>query len=122
MASALAARWGAGIALARKPGKLPAAAHREEYELEYGRASLESHRDLLQPGARVLIADDVIATAGTAMAALALLRALRCAPIGFAFVVEIAYLAGRAKLGDSIPVHSVIVYDKDGVERVNEAV
>jgi adenine phosphoribosyltransferase len=120
VASALASRWGVGIALARKPGKLPAAAHREEYELEYGRASLESHRDLLTPGTRVLIADDVIATAGTALAALALVRALRCAPVGFAFVVEIAYLGGRAKLGEGLPVHSVVVFDRDDAVTVNE--
>jgi adenine phosphoribosyltransferase len=120
VASALASRWGAGIALARKPGKLPAAAHREEYELEYGRASLESHRDLLPPGTRVLIADDVIATAGTALAALALVRALRCEPVGFAFVVEIAYLGGRAKLGDALPIHSVVVFENDGAASVNE--
>lgn len=120
VASALAARWGAGIVLARKPGKLPAATHREEYELEYGHASLESHRDLLRPGARILIADDVIATGGTAMAALGLLRALYCRPVGFAFVVEIAFLGGRAKLGGSIPVESVIVYDADGAATVNE--
>lgn len=120
VASALAARWKAGIALARKPGKLPAAAHREEYELEYGRASLESHRDLLRPGTRVLIADDVIATGGTAVAALALLRALQCEPIGFAFVVEIAALGGRAKLNTTLPVRSVIRYEKDGVAAVSE--
>ncbi|MGH7681527.1 MAG: adenine phosphoribosyltransferase [Candidatus Eiseniibacteriota bacterium] len=120
VASALAARWNAGIALARKPGKLPAAAHREEYELEYGRASLESHRDLLRVGARVLIADDVIATGGTALAALNLLRALRCDPVGFAFVVEIAALDGRAKIGTGVPVHSVIRYERDGEAIVSE--
>lgn len=120
VASALAARWKAGIALARKPGKLPAAAHREEYELEYGRASLESHRDLLRPGTRVLIADDVVATGGTALAALALLRALQCEPVGFAFVVEIAALEGRVKLNTTLPVHSVIRYEKDGAATVSE--
>lgn len=114
VAAALAARWGAGIVLARKPGKLPAAAHREEYELEYGRASLESHRDLLRPHTRVLIADDVIATGGTAVAALAMVRALDCDPIGFAFIVEIAFLGGRARLGNDSLVHSVIVYGADG--------
>jgi adenine phosphoribosyltransferase len=120
VAAALAARWGVGIVLARKPGKLPASAHREDYELEYGRASLESHRDLLRPGTRVLIADDVIATGGTALAALAMVRALGCVPVGFAFVVEIAFLGGRAKLGSAVPVHSVIVYDKDGKTTVRE--
>ncbi len=114
VASALASRWNAGIVLARKPGKLPGAAHREDYELEYGRASLESHRDLIRPETRVLIADDVVATAGTAAAALALVRALGCKAIGFAFIVEIAFLGGREKLGGAIPIHSVIRYDGEG--------
>ena len=120
VASALAARWNAGILLARKPGKLPAAALREEYELEYGRASLESHVGLARPGTRVLIADDVIATGGTALAAHAMVRGLGCDLVGFAFVVEIAYLGGRAKLGNSAPAHSVIVYDRDDRVTVNE--
>jgi adenine phosphoribosyltransferase len=120
VASALAARWVSGIVLARKPGKLPAAAHREDYELEYGRASLESHRDLLRRGTRVLIADDVIATGGTALAALAMVRALDCVPVGFAFVAEIAFLGGRAKLGNAFPVHSVIIYEAEGKTTVRE--
>jgi adenine phosphoribosyltransferase len=120
VAASLAARWGSGIALARKPGKLPAASHREDYELEYGRASLESHRDLLPPGTRVLIADDVLATGGTARAALATVRALGCVPAGFAFVVEIAFLKGRAALGDSIPIHSVVAYDAHGNATIHE--
>lgn len=120
VAAALAARWGVGIVLARKPGKLPGSAHREDYELEYGRASLESHRDLLRRGTRVLIADDVIATGGTALAALSMVRALGCEAAGFAFIVEIAFLGGRAKLGDAVPVHSVIVYDGEGKTTVRE--
>ena len=120
VASALAARWGTGMALARKPGKLPAATLREDYDLEYGRASLESHRDLIHSGTRVLNADDVLATGGTALAALALVRALECVPAGFAFLVEIGYLGGREKLGSAIPVHSVIVYGRDGTATVSE--
>jgi adenine phosphoribosyltransferase len=120
VAAALAARWDAGVVLARKPGKLPASTYREDYELEYGRASLESHRDLLREGARILIADDVIATGGTAHAALSMVQALGCMPVGFAFIVEIAFLGGRAKLGDVVPVHSVIVYDGEGKTTVQE--
>lgn len=120
VAASLAARWSAGIVLARKPGKLPAAAHREDYELEYGKASLESHRDLLRPGTRVLIADDVMATGGTARAAMATVRALGCVPVGFAFVIEIGFLRGRATLGNSVPVHSVISYELDGSATVRE--
>jgi adenine phosphoribosyltransferase len=120
VAAGLAARWSAGIVLARKPGKLPGAAVREEYELEYGRASLESHVDLLRPGTRVLIADDVLATGGTALAALAMVRGLGLDPVGLAFLVEIAFLGGRAKLGGVPPVHSVIVYDREGRAKINE--
>ncbi|HSQ58964.1 MAG TPA: adenine phosphoribosyltransferase [Acidobacteriota bacterium] len=120
VAAALAARWNAGVLLARKPGKLPGDPLREEYELEYGRASLETHRDLLRPGARVLIADDVIATGGTAQAAHALARGLGCAPIGFAFLVELIYLGGRAKLEGSAPVHAVIAFDGEGRATIAE--
>jgi adenine phosphoribosyltransferase len=120
LAAALAARWECGIALARKPGKLPASAHREEYELEYGRASLESHRDLVPSGANILIADDVLATGGTAVAAAALVSALECKTAGFAFLVEIAYLEGRKKLPANARVHSVIIYDSNGHAMVSE--
>jgi len=120
VAASLAARWSAGIVLARKPGKLPATAHREDYVLEYGKASLESHTDLLRPGTRVVIADDVIATGGTARAAMATVRALGCVPVGFAFVIEIAFLKGRGALGESVPVHSVITYDLEGSATVRE--
>lgn len=119
-AAALAARWRIGMLLARKPGKLPAAAHRQEYELEYGRASLETHRDLVRSGTRVLIADDVLATGGTAEAALALTRAIGCVPVGFAFLVELLFLEGRAKLGGAAPVHAVIAYDATGGVIVHE--
>ena len=120
VASALASRWECGIALARKPGKLPASAHREEYELEYGRASLESHRDLVRPGTAVLIADDVLATGGTAAAAAALVEALGCTTAGFAFLVEIAYLGGRKKLPGGASVHRVITYDEGDRTTVSE--
>ena len=120
VASALAARWGAGLLLARKAGKLPSAALREEYELEYGKACLETHRDLVPRGARVVIADDVIATGGTARAALDLARAIGCEPIGVAFLVELSFLKGSAKLGGAVPIHSVITYDGTGGAAVNE--
>ena len=120
VAGALAARWRVGMLLARKPGKLPGAAHRQEYELEYGRASLETHRDLVRAGTRVLIADDVLATGGTAEAALALTRAIGCAPVGFAFLVELLFLEGRARLGGAAPVHAVIAYDAGGGATVRE--
>jgi adenine phosphoribosyltransferase len=114
VASALAARWGAGLLLARKPGKLPAAVHREDYALEYGTAAIESHRGLVAPGTTTLVADDVLATGGTAFAALALARALELRLVGFAFVLEIAALGGRARLGADVPVHAALVYDAAG--------
>lgn len=120
VAAALAARWNTGVLLARKPGKLPGKALREEYELEYGRASLETLGDLLKPGTRVLIADDVIATGGTAQAAYALARGMKCEPIGFAFLVELLYLGGRARLEAAAPVHSVIAFDGEGRATVAE--
>lgn len=121
VASALAARWNAGLLLARKEGKLPAASHREEYELEYGRACLETHRDLVPPQTRVVIADDVLATGGTARAALELMRAIQCVPVGLAFLVELSFLDGRSKLPRDVPVHSVIAYDADGHARVRDS-
>jgi len=119
VAAGLAARWRSGVLLARKPGKLPAAAVREEFTLEYGTASIETHHGLLAPGTRVLIADDVIATGGTAVAALALVQALGGNPVGFAFLVEIAFLGGRPKLGH-LPVHAVICYDAAGEATITE--
>ena len=120
VAAGLAARWKSGLLLARKPGKLPGAAIREEFTLEYGTATIETHRDLVKPGTRVLIADDVIATGGTAVAALALAQSLKLTPIGFAFIVEIAFLGGRAKLGSTLPVHAVLSYDAAGEVVVSE--
>jgi adenine phosphoribosyltransferase len=119
VAAALAARWGTGLVLARKPGKLPSAALRQDYELEYGRATLETHRDLIPRGMRILIADDVIATGGTAAAARAMVEALGCTVAGFAFLVEIEFLGGRPKLGADAPVHSVVVYDSSGSATVH---
>jgi adenine phosphoribosyltransferase len=120
VAAALAARWGAGILLARKPGKLPGATHREDYQLEYGTAAIETHRGLVTRGRRVLIADDVLATGGTAFAALDLARGLELTPVGCAFVLEIEFLGGRARLGSNLPVHAVIAYDAAGNARVRD--
>jgi len=93
----------------RKPGKLPAAVERVTYDLEYGSASLEVHRDAIVPGRRVLLVDDVLATGGTAAASAELVVRLGGVLLGCAFVAEIAALAGRAKLPD-VPIHSVLMY------------
>ena len=120
VAAALGAHWNRGLLLARKSGKLPGKTFTESYDLEYGRAALETPADILRPGTRVLIADDVIATGGTAAAAHQLTKATGCTPIAFAFLVELDYLGGRARLESKSPVHSVIAYSGDGAARVAE--
>lgn len=104
-----AAALGAGFVPLRKAGKLPAAVERVDYALEYGSAALDVHRDALGAGRRVLLIDDVLATGGTALAGLELLRRIGADVTGVAFVLEIGALGGRAKLG-ALPVHSVLRY------------
>ncbi len=89
---------GAGFIPVRKPGKLPAATHRATYDLEYGTDSLEIHCDAVEPGQRVLIVDDLIATGGTAKAVAELIEKMGGEIVGFAFVVELEFLKGREKL------------------------
>ena len=101
---------GAGLVLVRKPGKLPVAKHRVEYALEYGTDVLEMHTDALRPGDKVVVLDDVLATGGTAAAAARLVAQAGCAVAAFSFLVEIAALGGRGKLGTT-PVHAVLRYD-----------
>ena len=113
VAQALADRWGAGVLLARKPGKLPRASYRQDYELEYGEAGLELHEDPIPEGAPVVIADDVLATGGTARAALELVENLRGQVLGFAFLLEIGALGGRQQLGE-LPVFTLIRYGANG--------
>jgi len=98
VAAALAARWGAGILLARKPGKLPGVALREDYQLEYGTAALEIHTDAVQAGERVLVVDDVLATGGTAKAAASLVERVGGKVCGIATLIELEFLHGRDKL------------------------
>jgi adenine phosphoribosyltransferase len=117
VAAALAARWGAGVLLARKPGKLPGAVHREDYQLEYGVAAIEAHRGLVPRDHTVVVADDVLATGGTAFAALSLATGLGLRCLGMAFVLEIEPLGGRERIGGAVPVHSVIAYDAQGRAR-----
>jgi adenine phosphoribosyltransferase len=113
VAQALADRWGAGVLLARKPGKLPRASYRQDYALEYGEAGLEVHEDPVPAGAPVLIADDVLATGGTALAAHKLAENLSGHVVGFAFLVEIGSLGGRKMLED-VPIASLILYKENG--------
>lgn len=94
----LALELGAGFVPIRKPGKLPAETIFREYELEYGNNRLEIHRDAIQPGQRVLVIDDLLATGGTARASVELVEELGGVVIGVAFVVELAFLGGRETL------------------------
>ncbi|MBE3598178.1 MAG: adenine phosphoribosyltransferase [Limnochordaceae bacterium] len=94
----LAYELGTGFVLIRKPGKLPAATIRVEYDLEYGKDALEIHRDALQRGERVLLVDDLLATGGTMSAAARLVRELEAETVGFGFLIELTFLGGRERL------------------------
>ena len=94
----LADRLGLGFVPVRKPGKLPAKTLKATYALEYGTDTLEIHADALAPGERVLVVDDVIATGGTAKAVAELCQKLGARVSAFAFLIELGFLDGRAKL------------------------
>jgi adenine phosphoribosyltransferase len=98
LGAAVADRLGLGFIPVRKPGKLPSKTIRREYALEYGTDSLELHADAINPGERVLVVDDVIATGGTAKAAGEMVQNLGGIVSGYAFLVELTFLNGRAKL------------------------
>jgi len=108
---ALAYRLGAGFVPIRKPNKLPAANAKETYQLEYGTDSVEIHQDAIQPGQRVLICDDLLATGGTASAAARLVKKLGGDVVGCGFAIELTFLHGREKL-DGLDVFSLLQYDK----------
>lgn len=108
--SALAYKMGIGFIPIRKPGKLPAKTERETYELEYGTDSLEIHTDAVEPGKRVLIVDDLLATGGTAEAALKLVKKIGGVIVGMAFVVELEFLKGREKLPDDCKITRLISF------------
>jgi adenine phosphoribosyltransferase len=98
LAAPVACVLGAGFVPVRKQGKLPARTYAQSYELEYGEATLEVHTDAFDPGDRVLIVDDVLATGGTAAATAALVRRTGATVTGIAVLLELSFLAGRAKL------------------------
>jgi adenine phosphoribosyltransferase len=105
----LAYQLHAGFVPVRKPGKLPAAVHTVEYELEYGSDRLEIHQDALDGKSRVLIVDDLIATGGTAKATADLLEKIGCQVLGFGFIIELTDLGGRQRLPD-VPIITLVEY------------
>jgi adenine phosphoribosyltransferase len=110
IAAPVAYRFGAAFVPVRKAGKLPWEIEREEYELEYGTDLLEIHRDAVDPGDRVVIVDDVLATGGTAAATIRLAEKLGGTVAGLAFVIELGFLGGRSKL-DGYDVLSLVTYE-----------
>jgi len=109
LGSAVAQQIGAGFVPVRKPGKLPAKAIKEVYELEYGKDAIEIHADAIEKGQRVLIVDDVLATGGTAAATTRLVKHLGGTLHGLAFLIELTFLNGKSKLtGEN--VFSVLQY------------
>ncbi len=105
----LAMQMGAGFVPIRKPGKLPYATIAQEYQLEYGADRLEVHTDALSPGHRVLLLDDVLATGGTMRACRDLVQSTGAELVACAFVIELAFLGGRARL-EPCEVFSLITY------------
>ena len=108
--AAVAYGLGTGIAVVRKPGKLPWQTYAARYELEYGSDALEIHHDAVGDGHRVLIVDDLLATGGTASAAIELVRRCGGTVVACAFVIELSFLNGRKRL-PGCDVFSLVRYD-----------
>ena len=107
--AAAAHRLGAGFVPVRKKGKLPWKTHEQNYDLEYGSSTVAVHIDAVAPGERILLVDDLLATGGTAGAALQLLSRLGAKIVGVRFVIELGFLGGRERLGN-FDVRSLITY------------
>lgn len=108
-AAAVADRLGVGFVPVRKKGKLPWKTRQVAYALEYGESIVELHEDAIAPGERVFLVDDLLATGGTASAALALLTELGADIVSVSFLIELSFLNGRELLGDH-PVRSILTY------------
>lgn len=109
LGAALACQLGVGIIPVRKKGKLPAPTIRAVYKLEYGEDTLEVHQDAIQPGNRVLIVDDLLATGGTTLAVIELVKKLKGEIAGISFLIELTDLKGREKL-TGYPINSLIKF------------
>lgn len=108
-ASAVALKLKAGFVPVRKKGKLPYTTHEESYDLEYGSNTVAIHTDAVHRGSRVLLVDDLLATGGTAGAALQLLQRVGAQIVGASFLIELTFLQGRSRLAD-VPVHALVSY------------
>ena len=108
-AAAAALKLQTGLVPIRKKGKLPYKTREQDYELEYGTATIAIHVDALKPGSRVLLIDDLLATGGTSAAAAALAESLGAKILEVSFLIELGFLNGRAKL-KNYPVRSLVVY------------
>lgn len=106
----LAEKLNAGFIPIRKPGKLPAEKIKETYKLEYGEDAIEIHKDAVEPGDKVLLHDDLLATGGTMEAAAKMLKSMGAEVVQISFLIELSFLNGREKLKD-YDVHSLIQYD-----------
>lgn len=106
----LAYNLGAGFVVIRKPGKLPANTVSVDYDLEYGSDTLEIHADAIEEGKKVLIVDDLLATGGTAAAACQLVEKVGGKVVGNAFVIELSFLNGRAKMPEGVDIMSMVTY------------
>lgn len=106
----LAARLGCGFVPARKKGKLPWKTRGVSYALEYGSASLEMHEDAIQPGENIVLADDLLATGGTAAAALELIHGMGGNLLGSVFFIELAFLNGKEKVTTFGPANALITF------------
>jgi adenine phosphoribosyltransferase len=107
--AAVAHTLGVGFVPVRKKGKLPYRCEASAYQLEYGEATVEMHVDAILPGERVLLIDDLLATGGTAAAALRLIRQMHGEVVEALFFIELAFLGGRKALGD-VPARAFVVY------------
>lgn len=109
-AAVVADRLGVGFVPVRKKGKLPWRTRGVSYDLEYGSNAIEMHEDAIRPGERVLLVDDVLATGGTAAAALRLVQEAGGEIVAASFLIELGFLNGRAKLPEGVRVESILMY------------
>lgn len=115
LAAGLAYKWGIGISLVRKKGKLPYEVIRKDYVLEYASNTIEMHKDTIKPGETVLVIDDLVATGGTITAACGLVEEMGGEVVGVGFVIDLPFLGGSKKLGKYKTV-SLVSYDSETVK------